>query len=38
MTTLEPHYTTAIQALWADIGLQEAWDRRREFQILDSAK
>jgi len=38
VTTLESHYTTAISSLWADSGLQEAWDRRREFQILDSAK
>jgi len=38
VTALEETHTIAIQSLWADAGLQEAWDRRREFQILDSAK
>ena len=38
VTRLEEPHTSAIASLWADKGLQEAWDRRREFQILDSAK
>jgi len=36
--TLEPHYSEAIQALWKDAGIQGAWDRRREFQIVDAVK
>jgi guanine nucleotide-binding protein G(q) subunit alpha len=38
VTSLDEPHTSAIASLWADQGLQEAWDRRREFQILDSAK
>ena len=38
VTSLEEPHTSAILSLWSDKGLQEAWDRRREFQILDSAK
>jgi guanine nucleotide-binding protein G(q) subunit alpha len=28
----------ALQGLWADSGIQSCYDRRREFQISDSAK
>ena len=35
---LEEHYVKAIQSLWEDAGIQEAYDRRREFQLSDSAK
>jgi len=36
--TLEPQMSNAIQSLWKDSGVQEAYDRRREFQLPDSAK
>jgi len=35
---LEPHYVAAIRSLWLDPGIQECYDRRREYQINDSAK
>ena len=38
VTSLDDAHASAIQSLWADKGLQEAWDRRREFQIMDSVK
>lgn len=28
------HYLPSIRALWADQGLQNAYDRRREFQLV----
>lgn len=28
----------ALKKLWADSGVQSCYDRRREFQISDSAK
>lgn len=31
-------YITAIKSLWADPGIQEAYDRRREYQLSDSTK
>ncbi|TKS86829.1 Guanine nucleotide-binding protein subunit alpha-11 [Collichthys lucidus] len=31
-------YITAIKTLWADPGIQEAYDRRREYQLSDSTK
>ncbi|XP_063066377.1 guanine nucleotide-binding protein subunit alpha-11-like [Engraulis encrasicolus] len=36
--SLEPRYAEAIKRVWADHGLQECYDRRREFQLSDSAK
>lgn len=27
-------YLAAIKALWADMGIQNAYDRRREFQLV----
>ena len=27
-------YLPSIQALWADTGIQDAYDRRREFQLV----
>lgn len=38
VTSLDDHYAKMIQALWEDNGIQEAYDRRREFQLSDSAK
>lgn len=35
---LEARFVVAIKALWDDPGIQEAYDRRREFQLTDSAK
>lgn len=28
------HYLPSIRALWADEGIQNAYDRRREFQLV----
>uniref|UniRef100_A0A1I8FKA7 Guanine nucleotide-binding protein subunit alpha n=1 Tax=Macrostomum lignano TaxID=282301 RepID=A0A1I8FKA7_9PLAT len=38
VTTLEPDHVDAIRSLWADAGMKECYDRRREFQLTDSAK
>jgi len=38
VTTFEPHYVEAISALWADSGIQECYDRRREYQLTDSTR
>jgi len=38
VTTFERQYVDAISCLWADSGIQECYDRRREFQLTDSAK
>ncbi|XP_075231446.1 guanine nucleotide-binding protein G(q) subunit alpha isoform X1 [Lycorma delicatula] len=38
VTTLESPYVEAIKALWADGGILECYDRRREYQLTDSAK
>lgn len=38
VTTFEEPYVTAIKALWADSGIQHCYDRRREYQLTDSAK
>ena len=37
VSKLEDQYTIAIGALWADQGIQSAYDRRREYQLSDSA-
>ena len=37
VTKLENQYTSAINVLWVDKGILEAYDRRREFQLSDSA-
>lgn len=31
-------YVNAIKTLWSDPGIQEAYDRRREYQLSDSTK
>lgn len=28
------HYLPAIKALWGDMGIQNSYDRRREFQLV----
>ena len=38
VTTFESEYVEAVQCLWADSGIQECYDRRREYQLTDSAK
>ncbi|XP_064411634.1 guanine nucleotide-binding protein subunit alpha-14 isoform X2 [Latimeria chalumnae] len=38
VTTLSKNYVEAIKSLWGDPGIQECYDRRREYQLSDSAK
>ncbi|XP_059690426.1 guanine nucleotide-binding protein subunit alpha-14 [Gavia stellata] len=38
MTVLERKQVEAIKKLWEDPGIQECYDRRREYQLSDSAK
>nr|XP_023026319.1 guanine nucleotide-binding protein G(q) subunit alpha-like [Leptinotarsa decemlineata] len=38
VTTFESPYVEAIKDLWNDAGIQECYDRRREYQLTDSAK
>ncbi|XP_015173441.1 PREDICTED: guanine nucleotide-binding protein G(q) subunit alpha isoform X7 [Polistes dominula] len=38
VTTFESPYVEAIKDLWNDSGIQECYDRRREYQLTDSAK
>jgi len=35
---LSDHHYEALKILWADSGVQDCYERRREFQISDSAK
>lgn len=38
VTTFENPYVDAIKDLWNEAGIQECYDRRREYQLTDSAK
>ncbi|KAM4808672.1 guanine nucleotide-binding protein subunit alpha-14 [Rhinophrynus dorsalis] len=38
VSSLERKYVEAIKKLWEDPGIQECYDRRREYQLSDSAK
>lgn len=38
VTSFDQPYIGAIKMLWADPGIQEAYDRRREYQLSDSTK
>ena len=38
VTTFESPYVEAIKDLWHDSGIMECYDRRREYQLTDSAK
>lgn len=38
VTALERKQVEAIKNLWDDPGIQECYDRRREYQLSDSAK
>ena len=36
--SIDASHAAAIHTLWADPGIQECYDRRREYQLTDSAK
>ena len=36
--SIDASHAAAIRTLWADPGIQECYDRRREYQLTDSAK
>lgn len=36
--SLDEDQVNAIRSLWNDTGIQECYDRRREYQLTDSAK
>uniref|UniRef100_A0AAQ5YTG0 Guanine nucleotide-binding protein subunit alpha n=1 Tax=Amphiprion ocellaris TaxID=80972 RepID=A0AAQ5YTG0_AMPOC len=38
VTMFENPYVAAIKSLWVDPGIQECYDRRREYQLSDSTK
>lgn len=38
VTIFQEPYVSHIRSLWSDIGIQECYDRRREYQLTDSAK
>lgn len=38
ISSFDHPYIAAIKSLWADPGIQEAYDRRREYQLSDSTK
>ena len=38
VTTFDRPCVDAIISLWRDAGIQECYDRRREYQLTDSAK
>ncbi|KAM4739709.1 guanine nucleotide-binding protein subunit alpha-11-like isoform 2-T2 [Anableps anableps] len=38
VSTFDEPYISAITTLWKDPGIQEAYDRRREYQLSDSTK
>lgn len=38
LTSLESDSQSSIRRFWADSGIQACFERRREFQISDSAK
>jgi guanine nucleotide-binding protein G(q) subunit alpha len=38
VSSFEEPYVSYIADLWEDGGIQEAYDRRREYQLTDSAK
>lgn len=38
ITQMEPQHVSAIRSLWDDPGIKECYDRRREYQLTDSAK
>ena len=38
VTTFDPPFVEAMKNLWHDKGIAECYDRRREYQLTDSAK
>lgn len=38
VTSFEPEFVVAMRSLWADSGIQSCYERRREYQLTDSAK
>lgn len=38
VTTMEPQHVVAIRSLWDDAGIKECYNRRREYQLTDSAR
>uniref|UniRef100_A0AAQ5WWE3 Guanine nucleotide-binding protein subunit alpha n=3 Tax=Amphiprion TaxID=80969 RepID=A0AAQ5WWE3_AMPOC len=38
VTTLKKPYADALKSLWSDPGIQECYNRKREYQLSDSAK
>lgn len=38
VSSFDQPYISAIKMLWTDPGIQEAYDRRREYQLSDSTK
>ena len=38
VASFDQPYISAIKMLWSDPGIQEAYDRRREYQLSDSTK
>lgn len=38
VVTLTNPYTDALKSLWSDPGIQECYNRKREYQLSDSAK
>uniref|UniRef100_A0A8C6U266 Guanine nucleotide-binding protein subunit alpha n=1 Tax=Neogobius melanostomus TaxID=47308 RepID=A0A8C6U266_9GOBI len=38
VSMFQNHHVDAIKSLWNDPGIQEAYDRRREYQLSDSTK
>lgn len=38
VSSFDAPYADAMKALWEDTGIQECYDRRREYQLTDSAK
>ncbi len=38
VTTLTNPYVDAIKSLWSDPGIQECYNRKREYQLSDSTK
>lgn len=37
VTTLDEQYLKAMKLLWSDNGIQQCYNRRREYQLIDSA-
>ncbi|XP_060768840.1 guanine nucleotide-binding protein subunit alpha-14-like [Neoarius graeffei] len=38
MSTMDQHYVEAIRSMWQDPSMQQCYERRREYQLSDSAK